>query len=259
MTQTGREQLWGEFQQMSKHSLLRTLLQRIRHINDVAVLLHAWVVASTPLMGWFVNFDGLGQWGRHADMKSSYDFWSRQGLHARLQQLHNKVLAAFSIGHVAFSHYDSHPRDMAEFAAFAKLADPWGMNDGFLAFFCALHRLQQLPPNAVLARLHSIFSRCCRFDLLLLTNCLANWHVCAAAEAIWSEFIPSEAIPPEAHADDIFTAFGANRRCTMAVVAQVSPSDKVKIKELIHKIVDAWVNMENIWNGRGFCSDVHFC
>lgn len=39
----------------------------------------------------------------------------------------------------------------------------------------------------------------------------------------------------------------------MAVEAQVSASDKAKIKEHIHKMVDDWVNMDNIWNGRVFC------
>ena len=201
MTRKELKQLWGQLQQMSKHSLLQTLLQQICHINDVAALVDNWVAESK--LDCFFQTDKLGHWWRRTD-----NVHGRLELHARLEQLHNKVLAAFSIGHTGFTYRSMFPRashpefttlaSQPEFTGFAKGLDCLKGFHDHLLFFCAMHRLQQLPRDAVLARLHSIFSRCCRCDLLLLT-CVACYRELPIAEGISSE----------AHADDILTAFGA--------------------------------------------------
>ncbi|KAL3148621.1 hypothetical protein ABBQ38_014046 [Trebouxia sp. C0009 RCD-2024] len=242
----GRKQLWGQLQHMSKHSLLQTLLQQICHINDIATLVDNWVAAD--IVGWCVEMDKLGQWWRYIDKQYAPDHISGEvEPNRRLRQLYDKVVSAFCIGCVGFLDFDGHmghPHNMAsypEFAAFAALEYPREFHNDLL-LFCALHRLQQLPPKAVLVRLHSIFSRCCRYDLLLLTTCFAHHRSFA-----------DESMSSQAHADDMLTAFGAMNRCYTDVVAQLSASDKAKIEEHIHKLVDDWVNMDNIWNGRAFC------
>ena len=131
-----------------------------------------------------------------------------------------------------------------EFAAFVADGHVWGYSREWhnqLLFLCALHRLQQLPPDAVLARLHSILSRCCRFDLLLLTTRFAREYRRA-----------DEAIEPEAHADDTLTAFGVMTRGKyMFEIDDLHVSDRAAIKQGIGCIVDARVDMGSVWNDLG--------
>lgn len=203
MTQEAKEQLWGQLQQMSKHSLLQTLLQQICHINDVAALIDDWVQAH--VFSWASEREQMGfscrevyvfTWDPSGDPKPKH----------RMRQLQNKVASALSIGFEGFLNFYqdlSHPNNMARYPEFAAFYDIFHCREWHnqLLFLCALHRLQQLPPKAVLARLHSIFSRCCRYDLLLLTTRygMRRRH---KDDDIW----------PEAHADDILTAFGGMRR-----------------------------------------------
>ena len=160
-----------------------------------------------------------------------------------MRQLQHKVVAALSVGFMGFlSLYRDrdHPHNKVAcpgFAPFAADRHLWTSCrewHNHLLFLCALHRLQQLPPDAVLARLHSIFSRCCRFDLLLLTTRFARAHCCAG-----------EAVKPEAHADDILTAFGGMTRGMhyMPMIDDLHVSDRAAIKQSIGNMVDAWVDM----------------
>lgn len=59
-----------------------------------------------------------------------------------------------------------------------------------------------------------------------------------------------DCIWPEAHADDILTAFGGTRRdlAYMDMVDHWSASEKAQIKEHIRDVVDAWVDRDSIWN-----------
>ena len=136
-----QEQLWEQLQRMSEQSLLQRLLWQICRINDVAALLDNW--AASRMLSWYVEEQMLGQWGGHIDKKySPNSVGGFRDPEARLEQLHNKLLAAFSIGREGFP---SQP----EFAAFAEgLEYPREFHDN-CSSFCALHRLQQLPPNTI--------------------------------------------------------------------------------------------------------------
>lgn len=76
-----------------------------------------------------------------------------------MRQLQHKVIAALSIGFVGFMDFRrdrNHPYNKGshlEFAGFRELHYYREWHNQLL-FLCALHRLQQLAPEAVLARLH---------------------------------------------------------------------------------------------------------
>lgn len=172
-----------------------------------------------------------------------------------MRQLQHKVVSALSIGFVGCLSFrdKDHPHNKVacpEFAPFMTERHQWYREcHNQLLFLCALHRLQQLPPGAVLARLHSIFSKCCRFDLLLLTTRFARRR-CAAGEAVDHE--------PEAHADDILTAFGAMQwnMVYMPMMDDMHVSDRLEIKQSIGSMVDAWVDMGSVWNNLGALLDL---
>ncbi len=96
----------------------------------------------------------------------------------RMDSLNKKIHEALSLGYqgyLDFSNKKKDPRNkVKEFSAFNHGDAQYLLefNDQLL-FLCTLHRLQQLNPEAVLARLHSIFARCCCFDLLLVSGCCA--------------------------------------------------------------------------------------
>ncbi len=79
-----------------------------------------------------------------------------------------------------------------------------------------MYRLQQLNPEAVLARLHSIFSRCCRRDLLLASRVLCLDDTDSATQADY------EASKQEAPAADILTAFAQNEPGIRHVVSHLT-------------------------------------
>ena len=87
-----------------------------------------------------------------------------------MRHLQQGVVSTLSVGFVGlFSFYRDrdHPHNKVacpDFAAFVADSHMWGYCRQWhnqLLFLCALHRLQQLPSDAVLAQLHSILSRCC--------------------------------------------------------------------------------------------------
>ena len=82
-------------------------------------------------------------------------------------------------------------------------------------------------PEAVLARLHSIFLRFCRFDLLLLVNCVAQARQNADG-AVWSG----------AQADGILTAFGGLSSCCKSKVDRLSTLEKAEVKQHIRNMVN---------------------
>lgn len=247
------ERLWGQLQQMSKHSLLQKLLQQICHINDVAALIDEWVPAHNLL--WAHEMAQLGikmGFPREFLSRASCRIWLPQPIR-RMRQLQHKVVSALSIGFVGFLDFagdKTNPDNKAahhEFASFGTRRVAAGRcQHNQLLFLCSLHRLQQLPPEAVLARLHGIFSRCCRVDLLLLVTLLASTRPTVHG-ALW----------PGARADDILTALGGmttsrDSHCTTAM-ARSCQGDEVNsnIKQHIRNMVDEWVGMASVWNDLG--------
>lgn len=234
------ERLWGQLKHASKHSLLQTLLQQIRHINDVAALIDEWVPAHDRL--WAYKNRHMDNW-----RPLPRTIWLPESIR-RMRQLQYKVVLALSIGFVGF--WDSageqtihNKAGHCEFAAFGALMKPLNrLKNNQLLFLCALHRLQQLPAQAVLARLHGIFSRCCRFDLLMLVNSLAHRRQYVEG-AIW----------PEAHAEDILIAFGGMTRDLpyMKTVDCLTVEEKEQIKQHTGSMVGEWVEMASIWDAFG--------
>jgi len=95
-----------------------------------------------------------------------------------------------------------------------------------------LHRLQQLNPEAVLARLHSIFSRCCRFDLLLASSVLCLDGINSATQAEY------QASQQEAPAIDIFTAFAQNEPYIRQVVSQLTAMQREEMTSCVQTMVN---------------------
>ena len=215
------ERKWGQLQQMSKHSLLQTLLQQIRHINDAAALIDEWVPEHK--LRWGRETSQLGdEMGYSIQIITwlTHRRWLPQPIR-RMRQLQHKVVSALSIGFVGFLDFDGdktnpdNKADHDEFASFGgRRVRMSSLYHNQLLFLCSLHRLQQLPPQAVLCRLHGIFSRCCRFDLLLLVTLLTNTRQYVDG-ALW----------PGAHAEDIMTAFGAITNDGHGMSTEMAPGD----------------------------------
>ncbi|KAL3130383.1 hypothetical protein ABBQ38_008208 [Trebouxia sp. C0009 RCD-2024] len=240
------QQLWQVLQHKRKQSLLQTLIKQIRNMNDVAALIDAWVSAHENR--WDCARKQLGEekelmfneatWYPEVTVLKPY----MRGIR-RMRQRQHKVVAALSIGFVecldVYSNMQ-HPANKAahpELAAFAACCEKGAHNQ--LPYLCSLHRLQQFAPEAVLARLHSIFPGCCQFDPLLLVSCLAK--VRQSADGVW----------PGAQADDILAAFGGLSSCFKHTVYRLSTLEKVKVKQHICDKVDDWVNLQSVWSDLG--------
>ena len=241
LTLEEKEQLWGQLQLMSKHSLLQTLLQQICHINDVAALIDDWVQAH--VMSWSCEREELGFSFEEAYYASTGSPCGGPELIHRMRQLQHKVVAALSIGFEGFLDRFrdlSHPHNKACRPEFADLTSHFLFHyrewHNQLLFLCSLHRLQQLPAKAVLTRLHSIFSRCCRYDLLLLSTRFARRRR-HAGEAIW----------PEAYAEDIVIAFEGMTR-DLRYSLNMPATDRAELKQHIGSMVGTWVNKGSVWN-----------
>lgn len=121
LTPEAKEQLWGQLQEMSKHSLLQTLLRQICHVNDVAALIDHWVLAH--VLSWATKRVEMGFWPEEGygrtwipgSQAPHYGFRVPLLKH-RMRQLQNKVVSALSIGFEGFLGFDhglSHPNNMA--------------------------------------------------------------------------------------------------------------------------------------------------
>ena len=142
----------------------------------------------------------------------------------RLDSLNKKVHKAFLLGYqgyVNFSNQTKDPKNKGkEFSAFNGDVQSHSEFHDQLLFLCTLHRLQQLNPEAVLACLHSIFSRCYRFDLMLALRvlCLDGFNSATQAEYQASKL--------EAPAVEMFAAFAQNEPHIRQTVSQLTAMQK---------------------------------
>jgi len=97
---------------------------------------------------------------------------------------------------------------------------------------CTLYRLQQLNPEAVLARLHGIFSRCCRYDLLLASRVLC---LDGAESVTQAEY---QASKQEAPAVDILAAFAQNEPHIRETVSQLTAMQKEEMISCVQTMVN---------------------
>lgn len=93
-----------------------------------------------------------------------------------------------------------------------------------LEFLCVLCRLQQLPAQAVLARLHGMLSRCCRWDLLLLSQVLKCTRCDSNEEQPESDvlFALGQRVVPVA--DDISALTRKQRRIRISCINVLLPA-----------------------------------
>ena len=191
----------------TKHKLVEELRSQISHINDVAAFLYYW----TPCQYLAWTFQTYYPVSPGCDIEAKH--WQR------LDSLNKKIHEALSLGYqgyLDFSNKKQDPRNkVKEFSAFdyGDIQYCLEFHDQLL-FLCTLHRLPQLDPEAVLARLHSIFSRCSRFDLLLASRVFDDAKIATQDEY--------QASKQEVPAADISTAFAQNEPHIRQVVSQLT-------------------------------------
>lgn len=151
-----------------KHTLLEVISDQIQHVNDVAALLYYW--HTCYLLNWWCQLRELGSISRNSLVGS-------RDLDNRMEHLNSMIHVSFQLHHDGFLDFDSRLADPqnvhADFLDFNKDDLPYHLEYAdVLVFLCSLYRLKQYSAPAVLKRLSSLLSRCCRFDLLVLTRVL---------------------------------------------------------------------------------------
>ena len=180
----------------SKQDLLRILRGQIQHINDLAALMFGWT--AYRYHNWEMMLAHLGLSVKDVGMTcQGYNQIAKEprslGLGAlegscnaascRMKDVEAAIQQAFLLGWDGFLDFYGKQDDAAnkwqDFIAFDTIHEYGCVQYDLefhdqLAFMCVLCRQQQLPAQAVLARLHGMLSRCCRFDLLLLSRVLKH-------------------------------------------------------------------------------------
>ena len=212
-----------EVDSCTKHDLIEVLRSQISHINDVAAFVYHWVPCSYS--GWSSQM--------HSPARAGYD----TKLWEHMDHLNKKIHRALSLGHQGYLDFSKKKKDprnkVKEFSAFDHDLEQYLLQfHDQLLFLCSLYRLQQLNPEAVLARLHSIFSRCCRRDLLLTSRVLCLDDTDSVTQADY------EASKQEAPAADIFTAFAQNEPGIRRVVSQLTVMQREEMTFCVQSMVN---------------------
>lgn len=219
----------------SKHHLLETLHSQISHVNDVAALVYHW--SSWQPLSWLCQ-------GRRLPEIDHICLFECGHLEALNKQIHH----ALSLRHTGndddddnvVDDDDDHDRKdpdnkASEFTLFdIHLGLCYTKYVDKLLFICALYRLQQLQPEAVLARLPGIFSRCCRLDLLLVTRVLCL-EACGPDPTAHAEYLASR---QEVPSTDILTAFGQSEPYVREVVSTLSAVQREGMMACVRLMVD---------------------
>ena len=116
-----------------------------------------------------------------------------------------------------------------------------------LAFVCVLHRLQQLPAQAVLARFHGVVSRLCRRDLLLLSSIL---QLHTTYDQHREQRVSNL---QEAQATDVLDAFAQHEPYIKNSIASLTAADRASIMTCIAALVDDCVSCFTDYASRGLC------
>ena len=228
----------------SKHCLLRSLHNQIQHINDVAALIYFWT--ECDLRKWETQLCALGLSAHH------YDAWASglgcHGVRCRLSSLEAAIYKAFLLGWDGFVDFDGDRHDAAnkwrEFKVFSsnEVRQDLMKNKNELVFLCVLYQLQQLPAQVVLARLHGMLSRCCRCDLLLLSQVLEQEVKSQTAlndyDADWVE-------EPES---DVVMAFAQIKPTVAYALCRLTPEQKRSMVYCVKGMVDSFVARSK-WSG----------
>jgi hypothetical protein len=210
----------------TKHKLIEELRSQISHINDLAALLYHWIPCHC--LAW--TYQVYHPIGPGRDIAHEHE--------ERMDSLNKKIYEALSLGfegYLDFFNKKQDPRNkVKEFSAFNHGDTQWSLefNDQLL-FLCTLHRLQQLNPEAVLARLHSIFSKCSRFDLLLVSRVFDHFVFDIETQDVY------QASKREAPAADILTAFAQNEPQIRQVVSQLTAVQREEMTSCVRTMVNS--------------------
>ena len=229
-TDAGRYRLASKRKQVlpcSKHDLLQILCSQIQHINDVAAFVYHWSACNAD--NWLRQLQAVGL------SQSAFYLTHRD----RMPELLSMVKCALSLGYYGYSDALRNRKDphnhYTEIRALVDLRFNYHFLFAFhdqLAFVCTLRRLQQLQSQAVLARLHSVFSRCCRYDLLLMTRVLR-------LEDMYSSSVNDvyQATTQEVPANDVLSAFAQSEPLLRPVVLSLTARQRNRLTAYIHNIV----------------------
>lgn len=225
----------------SKHSLLRFLRKQIQHINDVAALMYYWTECN--LGNWDSQLNALGLSAPY------YDSWAAGcGVRCRLSNLKAAIYEAFLLGWDGFVDFHHDKDDAAnkwrEFKVFSSddVQQDLMKNKNELVFLCVLYQLQQLPADVVLARLHSMLSRCCRCDLLVLSEVLEQE---VQSQIALNEYDAEWVEEPES---EIVMAFAQIEPTVAYALYQLTPEQECSMVMCVKGMVDSYVSRSK-WSG----------
>ncbi len=195
-------------------------MSEISHINDVAAFLYHWVPCQ--YLGWGYELHYRDNVGPDIELDRG----------ERLDRLNNKIHEALSLGCQGNPNFCNGRKDPENKG---KQCSDVNFHLEFcheLLSLCTLYRLQQLNPEAVLARLQSIFSRCCRFDLMLASRVLC---LDAANNATQAEY---QASKQEMPALNILAAFAQNEPRIRQTVSQLAAVQKEQVVSCAQTLVN---------------------
>ena len=232
--QTNQEVCWQIQQQAdwpscSKHTILGILQNQIQHVNDIATLLHH--CTASVIFSWGCELNALG-----------FKIPERQKSHMEvsMQRLLDNIKQAFLIGYDKFLDFQISQKDNVnnvwkEFIALDNDNVQYHPFTDKLAFMCTLYRLQQLPPQAVLARFHRILSRCSRFELLLLSQILGMRGRNVMSR---DQYMASRREVPAA---DVLTAFAQIEPNVRGVMLSLTEAQRRSMMLCVKEMVDRFV------------------
>lgn len=209
-----------------KYTLLRFISDQIQHVNDVAALLYYW--HTSQHLNWWCELQELGYVARNS-LPLSRD------LDNRMQNLNTMIHTSLHLHYDGFLDFDDRLADPShvykDFLDFNK-GDLWYHLEfaDVLVFLCSLHRLKRYSAPAVLQRLFSLLSRCCRFDLLVLTRVL---QLDGRNPRILQQYVTNTL-----SSEDILDAFGETEPYVQGILQSLTSVQRNSIIAKVEKLCD---------------------
>ena len=210
-----------------KHTLLEFISDQIQHVNDVAALLYYWHTCYR--LNWWCQLRELGSISRSSVVAS-------RDLDDRLEHLNSMIYTSFQLHHDGFLDFDNRLADpknvQADFMDFNKGDLSYHLEYAdVLIFLCSLYRLKLYSAPAVLQRLFSLLSRCCRFDLLVLTRVL---QLDGRNPKILQKYMSNTL----SFSEDILDAFGESEPYVQQMLHSLTSVQKKKMIAVVKKLCD---------------------
>lgn len=215
-----------------KCTLLSFLSDQIQHVNDVAALLYYW--HTSQHLNWWCELRELGYDARNSAPSS-------RDLDNRMQNLNTMICSSLQLQHDGFLDFDNRLADPnnvhADFSDFNQGDLSYHLEFADVSvFLCSLYRLKQYSAPAVLQRLFSLLSRCCRLDLLVLTRVL---QLDGRNPGVLKEYVSNILTSSE----DILDAFGESEPYVQGMLQSLTSVERSKIIAKVKKLCDGKKNM----------------